>query len=46
MLTEVLRLSIFIFHIFKFVIYVILCMLCYVCEDSETTTYIKHVDTP
>ena len=22
-----------------------LCMLCYVCEDSQTTTYVKHVGT-
>ena len=22
-----------------------LCLLCYVCEDSQTTAYMKHVNT-
>ena len=32
--------------IFSFPIYLsMLGMLCYVCKDSQTTAYMKHVDT-
>ena len=39
MLPKLLRLWIFIFFIFKYVMYV------NVCEDSQTTAYTKHIDT-
>ena len=39
MLPKLLRLWIFIFFIFKYVMYVS------VCEDSQTTAYTKHIDT-
>ena len=44
-LTKVLRLQIFFFYIFNYVMYVMLynfCMLCYECEGSQTTVYMKH----